>query len=99
MQQHLGWLDAEIEAEARNARPGAATASTSRNARSGTRSPIESIALRESPELDVLLAAQKSAPANSAADAKRGCFIAFALLFVVLGLAVYGFYLYSRSQH
>ncbi len=99
VQQHLEWLDAEIAAEARHARPIAASASATRSARSDARSPIESSALRESSELDVLLSAQKSAPANSAADARRGCFVAFALLFVVLGLAVYGLYLYSRSQH
>lgn len=100
VQQHLEWLDAEIAAEANRDRPAASPVSAPRAApANNTRSPIESIALRESPELEALLAAQKSAPANSAADVKRGCFVAFALLFVLLGLAVYGFYLYSRSRH
>lgn len=99
VQQHVEWLDAEIATETNRARPVASTVPATRAAPADTRSPIESIALRESPELEVLLAAQKSAPANSAAEVKRGCFIAFALLFVLLGLAVYGFYLYSRSRH
>jgi hypothetical protein len=99
VQQHLDWLDAEIAATAAPKRTAEPTAASNAHLRPDTRSPIESIALREAPELGALLAAQKSAPANSAADVKRGCFIAFALLFVVLGLAVYGLYLYSRSRH
>jgi hypothetical protein len=101
VQQHLEWLDAEIAAAATKTRTITPTAAVS-NGPSTTRSPIESIALHETPssaELEALLAAQRSAPAASAANVKRGCFTAFALLFVVLGLAVYGFYLYSRSQH
>ncbi|HLP25922.1 MAG TPA: hypothetical protein VK477_09605, partial [Acidobacteriota bacterium] len=95
----LEWLDAEIAAAALKTRPIAPVIAASLSARPDTHPPIESISLRESPELDVLLAAQKSAPANSAAEVKRGCLIAFALLFVVLGLAVYGLYLYSQSRH
>jgi hypothetical protein len=99
VQQHLDWLDAEIAATAGQKRVIAPATIATGHSPTGTRSPIESIALGESPELGALLAAQRSAPANSAADVKRGCFIAFAMLFVLLGLAVYGFYLYSRSQH
>lgn len=102
VQQHLEWLEAEIAAAEPKAHAAAPVRVPSASHAEGASSPIESISLRETPsssELDALLAAQKSAPANSAAEVKRGCFVAFGLLFVVLGLAVYGFYLYSRSQH
>ena len=103
VQQHLEWLEAEIETAEKKARGAAAPARTpaAPNAEQAA-SPIEAISLREhttSPEFDALLAAQKSAPANSAAEVKRGCFIAFTLLFVVLGLAVFGLYLFSKSRH
>lgn len=102
VQQHFEWLEAEIAAAENKPHATAPVRPPVPPRPEGTASPIESISLREAPtstDLDTLLAAQKSAPANSAADVKRGCFTAFAALFVVLGLAVYGLYLYSKSKH
>ncbi|MBI2510561.1 MAG: hypothetical protein HYV96_01165 [Opitutae bacterium] len=105
VQQHLEWLEAEIAAAENKTRPTApirAPVTPLAAPAEAAASPIESISLRETPatpDLDALVAAQNSAPANSVAEVKRGCFIAFAALFAVLGLAVYGLYLYSKSRH
>lgn len=102
VQQHLEWLEAEIAAAENKTRAAVPLRSPAGSQNEAITSPIESISLSEtapSPELEALVAAQKTAPANSAAEVKRGCFIAFAGLFVLLGLAVYGLYLYSKSKH
>lgn len=102
VQQHLEWLDAEIAAAANRSRSIAPIPAATTHGSGVAASPIESISLSDAPpaaDFEALVAAQKSAPAQSAAEVKRGCFIAFALVFVALGLAVYGWYLYSKSQH
>lgn len=94
VQQHLAWLDAEI-ARTTTAQATELTTTNSRDDATALRAP----STPRTPEIDVLLAAQSDAPANSAAAVKRGCFIAFGLLFLLLALAVTGLYFYSRSRH
>jgi len=94
VQQHLAWLDAEM-ARTTTAQAAESTAATSRDDTTALRAQ----STPRAPEIDVLLAAQSDAPTNSAAAVKRGCFIAFGLLFLLLGLAVTGLYFYSRSRH
>lgn len=89
LQQHLEWLDAEIAA----AQPGEKPPSPAPTVAPRPAEPVATVAL------EALLAEQKHAPESSAAQVRRGCFIAFGLIFVVLGLAVYGLYLYSASRH
>ena len=94
VRQHLAWLDAEI-ARAESVQPEALRAPTS----AGDSSTLLSQPSSPLPEVDGLLAAEADAPAKSAADVKRGCFLAFGLLMLLLGLAVTGLYFYSRSRH
>lgn len=85
VQEHLAWLDAEIRAS-EGSDPVARPAE------------LPHVTSTDA-ALDLLVAAQQSEPVNAAAAAKRGCFVAFALAFVVLGLGVVTLYLYTKSRH
>lgn len=105
LQQHLAWLDAEIAAASQSL---AAPRTTSTKIdlpapRSpAVPSPIESISLQTAPAdaaLAEMIAAQESAPAHSAHEAKRGCIVAFSVVLIALGAAVSAWYLYFRTRH
>jgi hypothetical protein len=99
VEQQLAWLDAEIAAASAKTRPLVPTAQPST---SELASPIESISLHDEPgsaELAELISEQKAAPAQSAAEVRRGCFVAFGVLLLLLAAAVFALYLYTKSRH
>lgn len=87
VQQHLTWLDAEI---ARSASPADAQPGQPAQPAAASHMP---------PEIERLLAAEAHAPAASAAEAKRGCLIAFGVLMTALVGVMLVLYLNSRSRH
>lgn len=92
IQAHLTWLDQEIAA-AGGSSPSSSAPSVSHRPRAEPMSSVEA-----DHEADELIAKFRDEAPNPAQGARKGCFYFFALAFVLLGLGVYGFYLYTLSR-
>ncbi|MBI5425110.1 MAG: hypothetical protein HZA32_13620 [Opitutae bacterium] len=105
LQQHLEWLDAEIAATEQSPETSLAVSGRIRPPDSHSRAtPMGQGVLSPATapvdtEIAAVLAAQKDAPKDSAQEAKRGCLAAFALMLLVLGLVIFGWYLLVRARH
>jgi hypothetical protein len=91
--EHLAWLDREIAAVNGPAAP----------ARPVVPSPVRPLvpataAPADEPALDALMAQYQDEGDNLQSSVKRGCFLYFALTFVVIGLGLLGLYFYTTRK-
>lgn len=89
LQAHLSWLDREIAAAAGKSSP-AEGASSPTVAAPSLPNPAPAANAEE------LISRFGANPQDSIKSTRQGCFIVFALAFVILGLAVYAIYLYQH---
>jgi len=92
--EQLAWLDREIAAAAGEP-PQAKKASTST---APPAAPAFAPAAAER-EAEAIIAEFGAGSHNPVESARRGCFIIFGLALLLLGLGIYGFYLYYRGRH
>ena len=90
--EQLAWLDREIAAAAN---PSAAPQSASAPAAS----PRKPASVAVDHEAEAIIAKFGSDPHDAIKTARKGCLVFFGLALLLLGLGLYGFYLYSRSRH
>ena len=96
IQDHLTWLDQEIAViTGRSAEQGQNSAAGGRP----TPPPPAAASAAPDQEADAIITKFSADSINPVQSARKGCFIFFALALVLLGLGVYGLYLYSRSRH
>jgi hypothetical protein len=94
VQVHLSWLDQEIAA----AKGIPAPANLNSLTPQANSSPPEALTVAATADADSLLAQYGNETTTTVQSVRKGCFVAFGLLFVLFGLVVYGFYLYHVSH-
>lgn len=107
IQAHLEWLDREIASQSGGAANTSAPAPTAAahaaplaaNASLGTIPLPLAAATPGPPEIDIALDSYRQNPVALQSDVRKGCFLYFAIAFLLLFLVVGAFYLYSRSLH
>lgn len=94
IQGQLEWIDQEI------ARERGTPAPTPNLARAVPRPETNNSPKTETEaDAEAIISQFGSDTKNEIQGVKKGCFIAFGIALALLGLVVFGFYLYSRSRH
>jgi hypothetical protein len=105
VQQHLAWIEREIATEAAQsgapvhlspptppeASPPAAGVFHER--------PVALAAFGGASDADAIIAQYRNESSSVKEEVRRGCFLYFALAFLLAGIAVIALYLYTRSRH
>lgn len=92
-QEQLAWLDREIARET-----GATATAPTPPAAPAAPAPVTPANADAARLADEILARYKDEAASSPGDVKRGCYLYFALAFVLLGLGLVALYFYSASR-
>ncbi len=95
LQQHLAWIEREIATEAAQS---GAPVHLSPPTPTAAPAPTSSVTAAQ-PDAEAILSQYRSEPASLHENVRKGCFLYFALAFLLVGLAVTALYLYTRSRH
>ena len=94
VQEQLAWLDREIAAAG-----GASAPPSPTTARSAPATPLPEMATSESTvAAEAIISKYKRETESLPGKVKLGCFIYFALAFLVVGLGVFALYLYTTRK-